>query len=65
MNYRQDVIAQLHDLIAALDRRIPQVARSGEASIVRAAAALREEACRRIVELDRGTDAEQPAYVRR
>jgi hypothetical protein len=47
-----DVLIQLRDLVAALDRRLPNVSRAGEASIVRAAAALRREACRRIAELE-------------
>jgi hypothetical protein len=42
----------LHELIAALDRRVPQVERSGEASIARAAAALRAETVKRIADLE-------------
>jgi hypothetical protein len=34
----------LYELISALDRRIPQVERSGESSIASAAKALRSEA---------------------
>ena len=44
-------IAQLLELIAALDRRVPQAHRRGEASIVRDAARLRSDALRRIQEL--------------
>lgn len=44
--------AQLSELIAALDRRLPQVQRSGEEVIVTAAVRLRTEAARRIGELD-------------
>ena len=47
-------LARLRDLIAALDRRLPRVESLGEVSIARAAAALREEACRRIAELEAG-----------
>ena len=45
-------IRNLRELIAALDRRLPQVERSGEASIARAAAALRAEATKRIADLE-------------
>jgi hypothetical protein len=48
----------LLELIAALDRRVPQVARVGEASIARDAEALREKARKRLAELaDRGVSA--------
>jgi hypothetical protein len=43
----------LYELIAALDRRVPHVERSGETSIARAAAALKAEATRRIADLER------------
>jgi hypothetical protein len=46
-------IRHLHELIAALDRRVPQVKRSGEASIARAAASLRADALKRIADLER------------
>jgi hypothetical protein len=46
----------MRELIAALDRRVPQVQRAGEASIVRDAAALKARALKRIEELER----EQP-----
>jgi hypothetical protein len=46
-------IRDLYELIAALDRRVPHVERSGEASIARAAAALRVEAIKRIADLER------------
>jgi phage shock protein A len=45
-------IRHLHELIAALDRRAPQAERSGEASIARAAAALRAETMKRIADLE-------------
>lgn len=47
------VIATLRALIAAIDRRVPQVQRAGEARIARDAAALRQEAMDRIEELTR------------
>jgi hypothetical protein len=43
----------LHELIAALDRRVPHVERSGEALIARAAAVLRADALKRISDLER------------
>jgi len=46
-------IRELSELIAALDRRVPQVERAGEVSIARAASALRVEALKRIQELER------------
>jgi hypothetical protein len=46
-------IRHLHELIAALDRRVPHVERSGEASIARAAAVLRADALKRIADLER------------
>ena len=41
----------LFELVAALDRRMPQVMRAGEAGIARDAATLRQRALRRIEEL--------------
>jgi len=49
-------VRELQELIAALDRRLPQVQRAGEASIARDAAALKARALKRIEELER----EQP-----
>ena len=46
-------IRGLLELIAALDRRVPQVQRSGEASIAVQAAALKARALQRIEELER------------
>ena len=46
-------VRELRELIAALDRRVPQVERVGEVSIARAAAALRAEALKRIEEVER------------
>ena len=44
---------QLQELIAALDRRVPQIGRADEASIARDAAALKAKAIRRLAELRR------------
>jgi hypothetical protein len=48
-----ETIRHLHELISALDRRVTHVERSGEASIARAAAALKAEATKRIADLER------------
>lgn len=55
MNTRRRVriVRELHELIAALDRRVPQVQRVGEAAIATAAAGLRAEALKRIDALER------------
>ena len=45
-------IVQLSELIAAIDRRLPQVQRAGEAAIANAAMHLKTEAAKRIVELE-------------
>jgi len=50
---RARVVRELRELIAALDRRVPQVDRVGERAIARAAEALRAEAMARIEELER------------
>lgn len=55
------IVRDLQELVVALDRRVPQVQRAGEASIARAAALLRREALRRIDELTCDPDAESPA----
>jgi hypothetical protein len=47
------VVRDLKELIAALDRRVPQVQRAGEVSIAREAAALKVRALKRIEELER------------
>jgi hypothetical protein len=46
------VVRQLRELITALDRRVPQVLRAGEASISRDAATLRTRALKHIEELE-------------
>ncbi len=47
-----DLVRELQELIAALDRRLPRVEQAGEASIARDAAALREKALARLSELE-------------
>lgn len=49
------VVAALHELIEALDRRIPNVERVGEREIREQAADLRNQAVRRIDEITRAT----------
>ncbi len=48
----EQVIKNLHELITALDRRVPRLERTGEVGIARNAAALRREALKRIAELE-------------
>lgn len=48
---RTELARELHELIAALDRRLPRVGEAGEASIASAAASLREAAVKRLAEL--------------
>jgi hypothetical protein len=48
-----DIIARLGELIDALDRRVPQIERAGEAQIAADSAALRRAALDRIEELTR------------
>ena len=55
-----NAVHELLELIAALDRRMPQVQRAGETAIARDAATLKARALKRIEELERETaDAEQ------
>ena len=53
MTTRSDAIGELHELIAALDRRLPQVQRIGEIEIAREAATLKALALKRIEALER------------
>ena len=46
-----ELIRELEELIAALDRRVPRVERAGEPAIARDAAALRARASGRLAEL--------------
>lgn len=48
---RPQLAHELHELIAALDRRVPPVGRAEEASIAKDAAALREKAVKRLSDL--------------
>ena len=50
---RRNAVRELQELIAALDRRVPQVQRAGEVSIAREAAALKARALKRMEELER------------
>lgn len=49
---RKRQIRHLRELIAALDRRVPQIERVGEVKIARDAAALRDTALKRIAALE-------------
>jgi hypothetical protein len=49
---RAELVCELHELIAALDRRVPRAERAGEAAIADDAAALKVEALRRLRELE-------------
>jgi hypothetical protein len=49
----QTLLDDLRELVAALDRRVPRLEREGERAIARDAAALRDEAMKRITELER------------
>jgi hypothetical protein len=55
---RARIIDELNELVAALDRRVPDVGRVGEVRIARAAAALRSEALKRIEELQRDAEGQ-------
>ena len=46
-----ELVRELEDLIAALDRRVPRVEQAGEVAIAREAAALRARAVDRLAEL--------------
>ena len=46
------IVRELEELVAALDRRVPHVERVGEVAIAAAAAALRSEAVKRIRALE-------------
>jgi len=48
-----DLVRELEELIAAIDRRVPHIERAGEAAIARDAAALRAKAVERLAELAR------------
>jgi hypothetical protein len=50
---RERTLRELHQLIAALDRRVPRIERAGELAIAKASAELRAAALQRIEELER------------
>jgi hypothetical protein len=52
-------LRHLHELIAALDRRVPHVERIGEIDIARDGRALREKALQRIAELEASMETSQ------
>ena len=49
---RARALRHLHELIAALDRRLPHMERLGEIAIARDAATLRKKALERITQLE-------------
>jgi hypothetical protein len=55
-----EVARELHELIDALDRRVPRCEQAGEAGIARDAAALREKAVQRLRELDEQREVAAP-----
>jgi hypothetical protein len=57
---RDFLAAELQELIAALDRRVPRVEQAGEIGIARDAAALREKALDRLRELEERRAAADP-----
>lgn len=59
------IIQDLTELIEAIDRRAPQLERSGESSIANAAARLRSEARARIIELEAINDGQSIEPQRR
>ena len=48
----EELLRELNELIAALDRRVPHIERAGEAAIARDAAVLRAKAVKRLWELE-------------
>ena len=49
----ETLLDDLRELVAALDRRVPRLEREGEKAIARDAARLKDEALRRIADLER------------
>jgi hypothetical protein len=49
---RSWLVRELRELVAALDRRVPQVQRAGEVAIAQDAASLRAQAMKRLAELE-------------
>jgi hypothetical protein len=56
---RTALIAELRQLVEALDRRVPHIERAGETQIARESAELRSRALARIADLER--DPQKPA----
>jgi hypothetical protein len=56
-----DVVRHLRELVAALDRRVPDMERAGEAAITRDAEALKRRALARISELEAAAALLRPA----
>ena len=54
---RRELVQELRELIAALDRRVPQIERHGERDIARDSALLKKKAQERIVRLESGPTA--------
>ncbi len=54
----QTLAHDLHELIAALDRRVPRLEREGERDIVHDAQVLRRAALKRLAELERSPAAQ-------
>ena len=59
-----ELVQELRELIAALDRRVPRVERAGESAIARDAAKLRATAVSRLHELTRQAEVEEPGEPR-
>ena len=57
-------LRELIELVAALDRRVPQVQRAGEAAIAHDAATLKARALRRIEELEPEASAVEAGLAR-
>lgn len=49
---RPQLVRELKELIAAIDRRVPRIERAGEISIARDAAALKARAVKKLAELN-------------
>ena len=59
-----ELVQELRELIAALDRRVPRVERAGESAIARDAAKLRATAVNRLNELTAQSGPEKAAPPR-
>ena len=59
-----ELVQELRELIAALDRRVPRVERAGESAIARDAAKLRATAVNRLRELTAQSETEEAAPPR-